>query len=160
VEKPDYILYGAFFGNSDLWLRPGSLPGAYRWWYRSLVTTRKHIARCLLLLAATAFLSGGSAFGQNAPTDYRMWQRGYDRSTVYRSMNQRLTAPRVVPAPRVVVPDSPLGQPRLEGPSRAYRGSLPNFSPEWLDYCRAKYNSFNPRTGKYLSYGGVYRTCR
>ena len=153
-----------------------------QWWYMSVViiimiapvvviaaVLQKHITRgillgavkgCFLLLAAAALLSGPPAFSQNAPTDYRMWQRGYDRSTVYRSMNRTLTLPKAVPAPRVISPDNPLGQPQLEGPSRAYRGSLPRFSPQWLDYCRAKYNSFDPRTGKYLSYGGVYRTCR
>jgi hypothetical protein len=113
-----------------------------------------------LLLAGAALLSAAPAFSQNAPTDYRLWQRGYDRSTVYRQMNRTLTLPKAVPAPRVTTSESPLGQPQLQGSARAYRGSLPRFSPQWLDYCRSKYDSFNPRTGKYRSYGGVYRTCR
>lgn len=60
---------------------------------------------------------------------------------------------------RIVVPDSADRRRALKG-ARANRGSPPKFSPEWLEHCRAKYNSFNPRTGKYKSYGGVYRTCR
>jgi multiple sugar transport system permease protein len=152
-----------------------------QWWYMSVViiimiapvvliaaVLQKHITRgillgavkgCFVLLAAASLLSS-PAWSQNRPTDYRMWQRGYDRSTVYRNMTPALRMPDPVRVPRIVVPDNPGGRPELEGQARAYRGSLPMFSPEWLDYCRAKYNSFNPRTGKYLSYGGVYRTCR
>lgn len=33
------------------------------------------------------------------------------------------------------------------------------FSPEWIAYCEAKYNSFNPETGMYLAYSGTYRMC-
>jgi hypothetical protein len=33
------------------------------------------------------------------------------------------------------------------------------FSPEWLAYCDAKYNSFDPQTGMYLAYSGTYRMC-
>lgn len=33
------------------------------------------------------------------------------------------------------------------------------FSPEWMAYCDAKYNSFNPETGMYLAYSGTYRMC-
>jgi hypothetical protein len=33
------------------------------------------------------------------------------------------------------------------------------FSPEWIAYCDAKYNSFNPETGMYLAYSGTYRMC-
>jgi BA14K-like protein len=60
----------------------------------------------------------------------------------------------------IVVPDSADRRRALKGPARASRDSPPKFSPEWVDHCRAKYNSFNPRTGKYKSYGGVYRSCR
>ncbi len=31
---------------------------------------------------------------------------------------------------------------------------------EWYDYCRRKFRSFNPRTGRYLAYSGRYRLCR
>ena len=33
------------------------------------------------------------------------------------------------------------------------------FSPEWIAYCEAKYNSFDPETGMYLAYSGTYRMC-
>jgi BA14K-like protein len=60
----------------------------------------------------------------------------------------------------VVVPDSADRRRALKESARANRDSPPKFSQEWLEHCRAKYNSFNPRTGKYKSYGGVYRSCR
>lgn len=34
------------------------------------------------------------------------------------------------------------------------------WTPGWYDYCRAKYRSFNARTGRYLAYSGRYRMCR
>ena len=50
---------------------------------------------------------------------------------------------------------------------RCMRGQLPtaNGSPAagtaaWLNYCAAKYRSFNPKTGKYLAYSGAYRRCQ
>lgn len=32
-------------------------------------------------------------------------------------------------------------------------------TPEWYEYCAAKYRSFNPETGMYLAYSGQYRMC-
>lgn len=34
------------------------------------------------------------------------------------------------------------------------------WTEEWYDYCAAKYRSFNPETGEFLSYSGVYKQCR
>jgi len=34
------------------------------------------------------------------------------------------------------------------------------FSPAWYRACANKYRSFNPDTGKYLSYSGEYRFCK
>jgi hypothetical protein len=34
------------------------------------------------------------------------------------------------------------------------------WTPEWYDYCARKFRSFNPDTGKYLSFSGEYRLCR
>src|SRR5262245_1115523 len=59
----------------------------------------------------------------------------------------------------IAVPDS-ADRRALKKPTRTSRGTPPKFSAEWLDHCRGKYTSFNPRTGKYKSYGGVYRPCR
>ena len=60
---------------------------------------------------------------------------------------------------QIAVPDS-ADRRALKKPTRTNRGTPAKFSAEWLDHCRTKYNSFNPRTGRYKSYGGVYRTCR
>ena len=60
-----------------------------------------------------------------------------------------------------IAPDRASGRRALQsegGPRR--RGSPPKSSAEWLDHCRGKYTSFNPQTGKYRSYSGVYRPCR
>ena len=43
---------------------------------------------------------------------------------------------------------------------RVYRYRPEPWTPEWYDYCAAKYRSFNPQTGYYLSYSGRYRFCR
>ena len=71
---------------------------------------QKHIARgllvgavkgCFLLLAAASLLSTAPPAWSQNPTDYRMWQRGYDRSTVYRSVTPKLQLPTAVPTPRM-----------------------------------------------------------
>ncbi|MCP5081952.1 MAG: BA14K family protein [Alphaproteobacteria bacterium] len=51
-------------------------------------------------------------------------------------------------------------------PARVYR-ERPTYdvapepwTDEWYDYCRAKFRSFNPNTGRYKTYSGQYRLCR
>ncbi|MFO1088562.1 MAG: BA14K family protein [Hyphomicrobiales bacterium] len=34
------------------------------------------------------------------------------------------------------------------------------WTQEWYNYCRSKYRSFNPQTGKYLASSGQYKMCR
>ncbi len=43
---------------------------------------------------------------------------------------------------------------------RVYRYRPRPWTPEWYDYCAAKYRSFNPETGYYRTYSGRYRFCR
>lgn len=40
------------------------------------------------------------------------------------------------------------------------RAGLRLWSPAWYDYCRAKYRSFNAKTGYYTTYSGRKRFCR
>jgi hypothetical protein len=87
-------------------------------------------------------------------------ERGYDRSTAYSNESAMLLRPDPVLTRRIVIPDYASHRRALKNPVNADRGSLHKSSPEWLASCRTKYNSFNPRTGKYRSYRGVYRTCR
>jgi hypothetical protein len=47
----------------------------------------------------------------------------------------------------------------MRGRTVSYGRPAP-WTPAWYDYCSARYRSFNPDTGKYLTYGGTYRTCR
>jgi hypothetical protein len=34
------------------------------------------------------------------------------------------------------------------------------YSSDWVAYCSAKYNSYNPATNLYLGYDGYYHPCR
>ncbi|MGI9484104.1 MAG: BA14K family protein [Hyphomicrobiales bacterium] len=49
-------------------------------------------------------------------------------------------------------------QPARYAPAQAY--APPEGSQEWIEYCTAKYKSFDPQTGMYLAYSGKYRRCR
>ena len=60
----------------------------------------------------------------------------------------------------IAVPDSAGGRRALQSPARVRHGLAPKFSQEWVNHCRAKYTSFNPKTGMYRSYNGVTRPCR
>ena len=46
-----------------------------------------------------------------------------------------------------------------------YAAPEPEYAPEpwtdeWYDYCRRKFRSFNPQTGRYKTYSGHYKLCR
>ena len=45
-------------------------------------------------------------------------------------------------------------------PAPVYYAAPEPWSPEWYDYCNARYQSFNPRTGYFLGYDGQYHFCR
>lgn len=45
-------------------------------------------------------------------------------------------------------------------PSPYASGALTPGSAAWVQYCSQKYNSFDPRSGTYLSYSGVRRPCQ
>jgi hypothetical protein len=34
------------------------------------------------------------------------------------------------------------------------------WTPAWYTYCKTKYRSFNPHTGRYLTYSGEWHLCR
>lgn len=44
--------------------------------------------------------------------------------------------------------------------SSIHGGSYKPYSPEWYRACARKYRSFNPDTGRYVTYGGERRLCR
>ncbi|MEO0637819.1 MAG: BA14K family protein [Pseudomonadota bacterium] len=56
----------------------------------------------------------------------------------------------------------PLSQLRAQQTQVSHTGSTNGWigSSEWLRYCTAKYRSFNPSTGRFLSYSGQYKLCR
>jgi BA14K-like protein len=86
--------------------------------------------------------------------------RGYDRSTAYSDKSPLVLQPDPLLTRRIVMPENASNRRALKSPVHADRGPPPKFSPKWLANCHTKYHSFNPRTGKYRSYRGVYRTCR
>ncbi len=45
-------------------------------------------------------------------------------------------------------------------PHPVYAGAPEPWTPEWYQYCSAKYRSFNPQTGQYLTYSGAYKLCQ
>ena len=74
-------------------------------------------------------------------------------------LDQTLNSSGPVAAPRVVSPKKAETRRALKVQPRSNRSSLAKFSQEWLNHCRAKYNSFNPRTGKYRGFDGTFRDC-
>jgi hypothetical protein len=46
------------------------------------------------------------------------------------------------------------------GGSAAYIGAPEPWTPQWYEYCEAKYRSFNPADGKFQPYSGPRRLCR
>lgn len=80
----------------------------------------------------------GSAVGTAGP-----WQRYYDRA--YDDCIERYEPVR---AP-------------VQEPVRAYRNdAIEPWTDEWFDYCRARYRSFNARTGTFTGYDGVKYFCQ
>jgi hypothetical protein len=101
-----------------------------------------------------AALVGMAALTLPAPAEAghgRAWGAGLIGFGVGALVGSALT-PREV----YVVPPPP--------PPPAYYGPVsygpPPWSPEWYDYCYARYRSFNPRTGYFMGYDGVPRFCR
>ncbi len=88
-------------------------------------------------------------------------KRGNDDSTASTSATPTLAKPDPVVTQSIVVPDSAGGRRALQSPARAHqRGAVAKSGAEWQAHCRAKYTSYDPKTGLYRSYGGVYRPCR
>lgn len=80
----------------------------------------------------------GSAVGTAGP-----WQRYYDRA--YDDCIERY---------------EPVRAPVRE-PVRAYgNDAIEPWTDEWFDYCRARYRSFNARTGTFTGYDGIKYFCQ
>ncbi len=62
------------------------------------------------------------------------------------------------PAP-VYAPPPVVYQPAYQ-PAPVYYGGPQPWSPEWYDYCDARYRSFNSRTGYFLGFDGQYHFCQ
>lgn len=59
-------------------------------------------------------------------------------------LGSALSGPRYYPEPR----------------PQPYYGRPEPWTPAWYAYCSAKYRSFDPNTGYFLSYSGTYKFCR
>jgi hypothetical protein len=69
------------------------------------------------------------------------WQHAYDRA--YEDCMEQYEPVRAV-----------------REPEPEYRGSIEPWTDEWYDYCRARYRSFNDRTGTFTGYDGVKKFCQ
>ncbi len=88
-----------------------------------------------------AAVGAGVGTAGGAVRGSRLWQQRYNRA--YRDcMNRRAPRPAVLhPAP--------------------YQGARPAaWTPEWYEYCSAKYRSFDAASGTYQPYNGPRRLCR
>ncbi len=65
------------------------------------------------------------------------------------------------PEPVYVAPSPPpvVYQPRYQPAPVYYAGPQP-WTPEWYDYCDARYRSFDRRTGYFLGYDRQYHFCQ
>jgi hypothetical protein len=101
---------------------------------------------------AAASLIGAMALGVAAPAEAGhgdAWGAGLVGLGVGAIIGSAL-APREV----YVVPPPP--PPAYYGPV-AY--GPPAWTPEWYDYCAARYRSFNPNTGYFVGYDGYPHFC-
>lgn len=65
----------------------------------------------------------------------------------------------VRPAPAYVRPAPVYVDDYPPAPQRVYGAAVEPWSPEWYDYCAARYRSFNSRTGTYVGYDGRSHFC-
>ncbi len=61
---------------------------------------------------------------------------------------------------RCMVAYRPSAQRVYTQPDPAYDVAPEPWTDEWYDYCRRKFRSFNPNTGRYKTYSGQYKLCR
>ncbi len=64
------------------------------------------------------------------------------------------------PAPVYVVPPPPVVYRPAYQPAPVYYAGPQPWTPEWYDYCDARYRSFDERTGYFLGYDGQYHFCQ
>jgi BA14K-like protein len=110
-------------------------------------------------------------FADVRTTDVDLWQKSY-RNAFNDCMNQ-YTAAAPVAAPKkalqkqAAVPANPV-EPATEAVAETEtqaaavvkaKPEMEPGSPEWNEYCAAKYRSFNPDTGTYNSHTGKERRC-
>lgn len=65
----------------------------------------------------------------------------------------------VRPAPAYVRPAPAYVDDYPPAPQRVYGAGVEPWTPEWYDYCSARYRSFNSRTGTYVGYDGRSHFC-
>jgi BA14K-like protein len=113
-------------------------------------------------------------FANHVDKQNPQWQHRYDNaeaSCVLRFTSDEKPVPNVKPkarkvtakkpvAPVVTTAPEPKPEPEAAPPqvAKAVPKLLPG-SPEWTDYCKKKYVSFNEATGTYMSKTGIERKC-
>ncbi len=136
---------------------------------------RRIFGIALAALSSGIFVSGASASSQTycemfakdfadlRTTDVDLWQKSY-RNAFNDCMNQyTAAAPSAAPKKQLQKQAAaPLNPPATATEAAAVVKAKPGLeqgSPEWNEYCAAKYKSFNPDTGTYSSYTGKERRC-
>lgn len=72
-----------------------------------------------------------------------------------------VSQPRYYEAPRYYAPPPPPVYYAPRRPAPVYYGYRPApWTPAWYEYCSARYRSFNPRTGYFVTYSGHHRFCQ
>ena len=102
-------------------------------------------------------------FADTRTTDVDLWQKSY-RNAFNDCMNQyTAVAPAAAPKKKLLkqaaAPLNPAGTATEAAAVVNAKPGLVAGSPEWNEYCAAKYKSFNPDTGTYNSYTGKERRC-
>jgi BA14K-like protein len=98
----------------------------------------------------------GKDFANARTRDKVLWQHKYDiavAACMAEPQQAEIIKPKIMAAaePAMVIPPEPVVKLKAE--------KLVSGSPEWIDYCTQKYNSFNAKTGTYMSLTGVERKC-
>lgn len=79
--------------------------------------------------------------------------------TLNNNRQQRYVAPRH--APQVYHQQRTYQPQGYQAPRVVEYDTRPQpWTQEWYSYCASKYRSFNPQTGRFLTYSGQYKLCR
>lgn len=97
----------------------------------------------------------------NGHRGFSGYRRGYGHNRGFHRGHNRAVAAGIIGFTAGAIIASQAGK-RHHRPHRRYSShvSYRPWTPGWFRACSRKYRSFNPQTGRYLSYSGKHRLCR